>query len=213
MEAKMDGLKRYIHGLNKNFEANMDGFKNGMEAGMESKMDDMEAKIDEKMENMKNDLKENMEGLTNLIQEMFPNGEKVGEENHAEKKIHVNHDFINPNVGWKTHHIPKIDMRKFDGNDPVTWILHMEQYCDLNNVKNTQKLCISTLYLEKNTFVWYRWLCSRKKIATWSIFTKEMIAHYEDTKRNNFFFQLINLKQKGSLVKTLFPYTTLFRSP
>ena len=26
---------------------------------------------------------------------------------------------------------------------------------------------------------------------------EEMIAHYEDTKRNTFFSQLINLKQKG----------------
>jgi len=33
----------------------------------------------------------------------------------------------------------------------------------------------------------------------WSIFTKEMIAHYEDTKSNTFFSQLINLKQKGSM--------------
>ena len=28
-----------------------------------------------------------------------------------------------------------------------------------------------------------------------------MIAHYEDTKSNTFFNQLINLKQKGSLVE------------
>jgi hypothetical protein len=28
---------------------------------------------------------------------------------------------------------------------------------------------------------------------------KEMIAHYEDTRRNTFFSQLINLKQKGSV--------------
>jgi hypothetical protein len=33
---------------------------------------------------------------------------------------------------------------------------------------------------------------------TWTIFTEEMIAHYEDTRRNTFFIQLINLKQKGS---------------
>jgi len=29
----------------------------------------------------------------------------------------------------------------------------------------------------------------------------EMIAHYEDTKRNTFFSQLINIKQKGSMVE------------
>ena len=73
----------------------------------------------------------------------------------------------------------------------------MEQYFDLHNVQNTQKVRIATLHLEQNTFVWYRWLCSHKKIVTWSIFTEEMIAHYEDTKSNTFFSQLINLKQKG----------------
>ena len=120
---------------------------------MEAKMDDMEAKIDEKMkdnmENMKNDLKVDIEGLEKLIQEMFPNGEKIVEETHDENKRNVDHDFIDSNVGFKTHHIPKIDMRKFDGKYPVTWIIHMEKYFDLNNVKNTQKVHIATLHLEK----------------------------------------------------------------
>ena len=133
METKMDGLK-------KGMESKMDGLKNGMEAkmdgmeaGMESKMDDMEAKT----ENMKNDLKADMEGLTKLIQEMFPNGEMIVEETHDENKINVNRDFINSNIGGKNQHIPKMDMRKFDGKDPVTWILQMEQYFDFHNVQNT----------------------------------------------------------------------------
>ena len=77
----------------------------------------------------------------------------------------------------------------------------MEQYFDLNNVQNTQKVRIATLHLEQNTFVWYPWLFSHKKIVTCSIFTEEMIAHYEDAKRNTFFIQLINLKQKCSVVE------------
>ena len=40
-------------------------------------------------------------------------------------------------------------MRKFDGKDLVTWILQMEKYFDLNNVKNTQKVHLATLYLQK----------------------------------------------------------------
>ena len=64
-----------------------------------------------------------MEGLTKLIQEMIPNSEKVVEETHDGNTINFNHDFINSNVGLKTHHILKIDMMKFDGKDPVTWIL------------------------------------------------------------------------------------------
>ena len=99
------------------------------------------------MEDMKNDLKANMESLTKLIQEMISNDEKIVEETHDENKINVNHDFIKSNVGLKNHHIPNMDMRNFDGKDAITWILQMQQYFDLNNVQNTQKLHIATLYL------------------------------------------------------------------
>jgi len=77
----------------------------------------------------------------------------------------------------------------------------MEQFFSLHNVKNPQKVCIATLYLEPNQFVWYRWIFSQKQIVTWEIFTEEMIAHYDDTKSNTFSSQLINLKQKGSMMK------------
>ena len=112
----------------------MDGLKKGMN-DMEAKMNDME----EKMEDMKNDLKADMEGLTKLIQETIPKGENIVEETHDEKKINVNHDFIKSNVLLKTHHIPKLNMRNFDGKDRVTLILQMEQYFDLQNLKTHTK--------------------------------------------------------------------------
>ena len=136
--------KNGMEDLKKGVEAKMDGLKTGLEVKMyvmEANMDGVEAKIDEKvkdnMENIKNDLKEDMECLKKLIQEMFPNRKNIVEETHDENKINVNSDFINSNVGWKNHHIPNIDMRKFYGKDPITWILHMEKYFDLNNVKKT----------------------------------------------------------------------------
>ena len=120
---EIEALKKGVEAKMNVLEAKMDG----MEVGMEAKTDDMEAKINEKMkdnmENMKKDLKVDIKGLEKLIQEMFPNGENIVEETHDENKINVNHDFINSNVGGKNHHIPKMDMRKFDGKDPVTWIL------------------------------------------------------------------------------------------
>ena len=115
------------------------------------------------MEGLKEDMESLKESLSKLIQEMIPNGENIVEETHDEKKINLNHDFINSNVGLKNHHIPNMDMSKFDGKDPVTWILQKEQYFDLNNVQNTQKVRIATLHLEQNPFAWYRWLCSHKK--------------------------------------------------
>ena len=78
------------------------------------------------------------EGLTKLIQEMVPNGDKVFHETHDENKRNVNHDFRDSNFGLKTKHIQNIDMRNFDGKDPVSWILHMEQYFDLHDVQLSQ---------------------------------------------------------------------------
>jgi len=115
---------------------------------MESNMDGIEEKIKGNIEYLKI-------YLTKFLQEMLTNEERVVKETHDENKRNVNHDFIDSNVGLKTHHVSKIDMRKFDDKDPMTWILQMEQDFDLHNVKNTQKVCIATLYLEPNQFVRY----------------------------------------------------------
>jgi len=66
------------------------------------------------------------EGLTKLLQESLPSGGKGLHENHDEDKINMNYDFRDTNVGFITHHIPNIDIRKFYGKDLVTWILHMD---------------------------------------------------------------------------------------
>jgi len=58
---------------------------------------------------------------------------------------------------------------------------------DLHSVPLLQNVCIASSYLEPDQFLWHEGLCSRKQLVTWSIFTKEMIAHYEDTKSNTFF--------------------------
>jgi len=86
--------------------------------GTKAKMDDLKTNM--------NDLKTEMEELKKLLQERVTNGERVVKETHDENKRNVNHDSTDSNVGSKTHHIPKIDMRKFDGKDPATWILQME---------------------------------------------------------------------------------------
>jgi len=81
----------------------------------------------------------------------------------------------------------KGDIRKFDGIDPVSWILQMEQYFDLHGVPLLQKLYIASSYLESDQLLWYKGLCSHKHLVTWSIFMDGMIAHYKDTKSNTFF--------------------------
>jgi hypothetical protein len=161
-------------------------------------MDSTEAKLEAIMDtNMEGLKREIMEGLKKFLIERTLESENVSHEIHDEDTRKMNQYWRKSNFGLKTNHFPKIDMRKFDGKDPITWILQMDKLFDLNDVPHTQKARIDSLYLEPNQFVWYRLLCSHKSLLTWTIFTEEMIEHYEDTRSNTFFSQLINLKKKG----------------
>jgi len=104
----------------------MDDLENVIEAKINSFIYAMEVDIDGIEEYWKKYMEGLKEGGTTLLQERPPNGEDVVEETHDENKSNVNHDFIESNVGLKTQHIPKKDMRKLDGKDPITWILQME---------------------------------------------------------------------------------------
>jgi hypothetical protein len=161
-------------------------------------LQEMEAKLEAKMDGLKEEI---MEVLKNFVTQKTPESENASHEIHDEDTRKVIQEWRNSNFGLNMNHIPKINMRKFDGKDPITWILQMEQFFDLHNVPHKQKVRIASLYLEPNQFVWYRWLCSRKSLVTWTIFTEEMIAQYEDKRSNTSFSQLINLKQKGSVTK------------
>ena len=141
----------------------------------------METKLKESMEtnirNMEKKLVESMERIVNLIQhreEKIPNDDNVGQGTHDERNSYrfekLSFSKSTPggfdsntgsNQGWfpRGIQLPKIDMRNFDGKDPITWIFQMEQFFDLHQVPNVQKVTIASLYLEPEQFVWYQWLC------------------------------------------------------
>jgi hypothetical protein len=81
-----------------------------------------------------------MEGLKIFLIERTSKSEKVSHEIHDEYTRKMNQEWRKYNFGLKTNHFPKMDMRNFDGKDPITWILQMEQFFDLHDVPHTQKV-------------------------------------------------------------------------
>jgi gas vesicle protein len=82
--------------------------------------DSIEAKLDTKIDGLKGEI---MEVLKNFVTEKTPESENASNEIHDVDTRKVNQEWRNSNFGLKTNHVPKIDMRKFDGKDPITWIL------------------------------------------------------------------------------------------
>lgn len=64
-------------------------------------------------------------------------------------KNHENKD--NNNLPARNYFISKIDMRKFDGNNLITWLFHLHQVATL------QKVNKASMYLEQDQFLWYQW--------------------------------------------------------
>ena len=119
-----------------------------LEESMETNMENMEKKMEK--------LEESMKRIVNLIQypeENLPNYDNVVQGTHDERNSSY---FVKPsfskstpggfdsntgsNQGWfpRGIQLPKIDMTKFDGKYPITWIFQMEQFFDLHQVPNLQ---------------------------------------------------------------------------
>ena len=89
---------------------------------LQEMMDSTEAKLEAINTNMDGLKEEIMERLKNFVIERTHESENVSHEIHDEDIQKVNQEWRNSNFGLKTNHVPKIDMRKFDGKDPITWI-------------------------------------------------------------------------------------------
>jgi hypothetical protein len=83
-------------------------------------LQEMEAKLEAKMDGLKDEI---MEVLKNFVTKKTPKSENASHQIHDEETRKVNPEWRISNFGFKTNHIPKINMRKFDGKDPITWIL------------------------------------------------------------------------------------------
>jgi hypothetical protein len=93
---------------------------------MSRDINDLQKKIvtkDELQEMMEGLKVKIMEVLKNFVTEKTPESENASHEIHNEDTRKVNQEWRNSNFGLETNYIPKIDMRKFDGKDPITWIL------------------------------------------------------------------------------------------
>jgi hypothetical protein len=91
---------------------------------LQGMMDSNEAKwkaiMDTNMDGLKREI---MEGMKNFLIERTPESENVSHEIHDEDTRKMNQEWRKSNFGLKTNHVPKINMKNFDGKDPIPWIL------------------------------------------------------------------------------------------
>jgi hypothetical protein len=94
-------------------------------------------------------------------------------------------------------HLPRVDVTKFNGSDPTSWVNQMEHYFYLYNIiYDLAKLWNGVLHLDQEHWQWWQW---RKNYCqgyiAWKKFVAEIYEHF-DTETNHL-VHLKKLKQLG----------------
>ena len=133
LEKSMNSLKGDLRTLEEMMENKMENTVVTLEEMMEKKMENI-------VRHRKDNIVERIVKLLQNIEEKLPKGDDVDQGAQVEKpSINKNSlrgldSNVGSNQGWYTKgiQIPKIDMRKFDGKDPLTSIFQMEQFFDIH---------------------------------------------------------------------------------
>jgi hypothetical protein len=204
MDRNMGDMKNKMDENKEEIQKSMKELQNSMSSMIFHALDERLCKGDLKIqgnhENKENKVVENQSHMGSILSHLeSTNIESQSQDHSLLQGPHHEGFMLTP----RSHFIPKIDMRKFDGKDPITQIFHMERLFDIYQTTRLKKLPIASLYLENYQFVSYQWLCEIKKnyLISWSIFMDELISHYGDIKRNTFFIQLINIRKKGPIIE------------
>eukprot|EP00253_Pinus_taeda_P036679 PITA_36679 len=84
-------------------------------------------------------------------EENIGNGHREGESSHSP------HLWGSPKQQSRPRP-PKLDMHKFHGSHPTSWIAQMEQYFNLNNIlDDATQIMVGSMYLDNERWQWWEW--------------------------------------------------------
>ncbi|KAL5180957.1 hypothetical protein HKD37_01G001981 [Glycine soja] len=55
------------------------------------------------------------------------------------------------------HHM-KLDVSRFDSNDPLGWIFKISQFFDYQGIPDHERLTVASFYMDDPALSWYQWM-------------------------------------------------------
>jgi hypothetical protein len=120
-------------------------------------------------------------------------------EAHKNTEGETSSHSFQPHHFQRDIHLLRVDVTKFDGSDPTSWVTQMEHYFSLYNITDDlAKLWYGVLHLDQEHWQWWQWRKnSRQGYIAWTQFVAELYEFF-DTDTNHL-FRLIKLKQSGTI--------------
>jgi hypothetical protein len=84
-------------------------------------------------------------------------------------------------------------------DDPETWCCRAEQFFDMYNTPDTQRLSISAFHIDGKALVWFQELKARNEVTSWADFVWAIQIRFGRGPYDDPMETLSKLKQDGSL--------------
>ena len=110
----------------------------------------------------------------------------------------VSHERIDG--GWFNRHqaLPRLEVPEFDGEDAETWVLRVEQYFEIGDFTEDDKLRAVRMCFIGEALLWYRWERDRNPFRSWTQMKKRILAQYAKQHDTTAGERLLSLSQTGT---------------
>lgn len=93
----------------------------------------------------------------------------------------------------------RLELPTFGGIDPNGWIARVEQFFELQNTAENQKIPLAMICMEGSALHWMRWLPQTNRSMRWPMLMMELIKRYDGRHSGNELERLCSVRQTSSV--------------
>lgn len=94
---------------------------------------------------------------------------------------------------------PKIQLKPFDGTEPLEWLFQAEQFFSFYNITNENRLSLASFYMKGDALSWYKWMYQNHQLFDWPTFSKAVELRFGPSTYENHQAQLFKLRQYSTV--------------
>jgi len=106
-------------------------------------------------------------------------------------------------------HKLKLDVPRFDSSNPNGWLFKINQFFDYHDTPPSDRLTITSFYMEGRALAWFQWMQSNGQLTSWSIFTQALQRCFAQSPYDDPTGTLFKLTQQGSVSAYLVEFEDL----
>lgn len=95
----------------------------------------------------------------------------------------------------------KLEIPVFKGDDAHGWLVRVERYFRVNQVREAEKLDAVVIALEERALNWFQWWEEQAPLRTWGDFKNSVIRRFHPESLHNPLGPLLGLRQEGTVME------------